>query len=340
MTNSYEIGENNGDENNISNIIFDKDKTTSKYRRIDLTKEEENKLYYRKYNEGKKRSDLNFKKYVLNHIKNKKIIILPNVLKSTIDELRNKGFNPQEIKNIFKIYDIHSIEKRISIKKSAHNELERILNHKIKFTLINHIKINKSHPNLNHNYFETINTKEKAYWLGFLYADGYITGDSRHLNLRVEMKLKRNELKWIEKFANTIGANHEKIEDNVNTYRIRISSSKMAIDLINHGCVFNKSNIIEFPDSIALKKLKSAFLLGFYDGDGQQNTSKITSGSKLFLNQIRNEFKINNKLIFRSNFGEIEGRRIISQYYVLILGNSLKREMMKNFSDSLPRKRI
>ena len=36
---------------------------------------------------------------------------------------------------------------------------------------------------LNENYFEKIDTEEKAYWLGFIYADGYITGDKLGISL-------------------------------------------------------------------------------------------------------------------------------------------------------------
>jgi len=35
----------------------------------------------------------------------------------------------------------------------------------------NYNKINK---NINNNYFSTINTPEKAYWLGMLYTDGSV----------------------------------------------------------------------------------------------------------------------------------------------------------------------
>ena len=35
-------------------------------------------------------------------------------------------------------------------------------------------KINSRKYNLNQNYFENIDSHEKAYWLGFIYVDGYI----------------------------------------------------------------------------------------------------------------------------------------------------------------------
>lgn len=36
-------------------------------------------------------------------------------------------------------------------------------------------KINSRKYTINENYFKNIDTEEKAYWLGFIYADGYIS---------------------------------------------------------------------------------------------------------------------------------------------------------------------
>ena len=57
----------------------------------------------------------------------------------------------------------------------------------------------KSYINL--NYFEEINTPEKAYWLGFLAADGYIVGNE--LNIQLEKKDKEH----LRKFSNAINGN-------------------------------------------------------------------------------------------------------------------------------------
>ena len=78
------------------------------------------------------------------------------------------------------------------------------------------------------------------------------------------------------------------------------------------------------------RELYQAFLLGFYDGDGTIKTSKITSGSIKFLEQIKKKFKIPNK---------IHKKKGVGFAYDLFLGVNLFNEMMDNYKDSLSRKR-
>lgn len=40
-------------------------------------------------------------------------------------------------------------------------------------------KLNVQYLSYNKDYFEDINTISKAYWLGFLYADGYVSTGNR-----------------------------------------------------------------------------------------------------------------------------------------------------------------
>ena len=51
------------------------------------------------------------------------------------------------------------------------------------------------------NYFENIDTEEKAYWLGFLYADGCVTPNT------VRVELQASDKKHIEKFREAVQAN-------------------------------------------------------------------------------------------------------------------------------------
>ena len=47
----------------------------------------------------------------------------------------------------------------------------------------------KNRYTLNQNYFETIDTEHKAYWLGFIYADGYV-GDENYNNIVIGLSDK------------------------------------------------------------------------------------------------------------------------------------------------------
>ena len=59
---------------------------------------------------------------------------------------------------------------------------------------------------LNENFFETIDTEDKAYWLGFIYADGYITkSKTGQHNLGIKLSIK--DLAHLQKFALDIKTN-------------------------------------------------------------------------------------------------------------------------------------
>ena len=53
--------------------------------------------------------------------------------------------------------------------------------------------------------FEKIDTEEKAYWLGFLYADGSVGSKDD----RIELGLAEKDFHHIEKFRDFIGINNK-----------------------------------------------------------------------------------------------------------------------------------
>ena len=141
------------------------------------------------------------------------------------------------------------------------------------------------------NIFEVIDSEEKAYWLGFLYADGYVSGKTNHIELALATKDKLH----VQKFANFINFQGT-INSNAIRTRISFQNKKMKEDLINLGCVPNKSLIIKFPQKNVLpKELIKHFVRGYIDGDGyiglQQNGLErmgICSGSEIFLRELVN----------------------------------------------------
>jgi hypothetical protein len=128
---------------------------------------------------------------------------------------------------------------------------------------------NITHPYLRTNYFHTINTREKAYWLGFLYADGNITRQPG--TIRIQIKLKRSDEETIDRFCESLrldknakefrqerendGSISEKI-------RIRVARIQMGNDLLSHGLKFRKSKITEYSQ-LARRSFELAFLLGY-----------------------------------------------------------------------------
>lgn len=110
----------------------------------------------------------------------------------------------------------------------------------------------------NKDFFQKIDTEEKAYWLGFIYADGCINRMYRNEKLKsmdLEIGLCREDEKHLRKFLNYIESNveikHKQSKLNGNTYdssRVTICCTKMCYDLIDKGCTPQKSLSLQFPN--------------------------------------------------------------------------------------------
>lgn len=120
--------------------------------------------------------------------------------------------------------------------------------------------------------FEKIDNEEKAYWLGFLYADGSVGSKED----KIELGLAEKDLKHIEKFRNFIGIQNKiSYRDSSKSYRYSFRSSKCKQDLINKGCVPKKSLILKFPTEEQVpKELIRHFIRGYFDGDGWFTNTK------------------------------------------------------------------
>ena len=138
----------------------------------------------------------------------------------------------------------------------------------------NNIKSRIRKHNCNEDYFETINTDEKAYWLGLLFADGYVrkrkqsNGKHKQGGI-VGISLKNGDEYLLEKLIIDLESTYrltKQIKDNFLSYKLEVNSSKMANDLINLGCVPNKSLILIPPN--LKNKFVPHFIRGYFDGDG------------------------------------------------------------------------
>lgn len=134
--------------------------------------------------------------------------------------------------------------------------------------------------NYNKDYFSVIDTHDKAYWLGFLYADGCITRfynkDHSVRSMSLEITLCEQDRKHLEKFNNCLESNisikerHSKIGNKIyNSFRLTINNTKLCNDLIDLKCTPNKTYSIQFPTfDIVPYIFMRDFIRGYFDGDG------------------------------------------------------------------------
>lgn len=123
----------------------------------------------------------------------------------------------------------------------------------------------------NEHVFDVIDTEEKAYWLGFLYADGNISSNGHRLEVILAIK-DVDHLEKFRKFLNLetkvrIAKNSGKGEF---IARLSVRNKNIWTQLNNKGCVPKKSLILQFPNEnvFANKNLIYDFIRGYCDGDG------------------------------------------------------------------------
>ena len=186
----------------------------------------------------------------------------------------------------------------------------------------------------NEYYFNKIDTEEKAYWLGVLYADGCVYSNNYEISINITDK------EHIEKFKQAIGAINHKITKtndkrfkNAKTlYQFAIKDKQLHQDLIKWGCVPQKSLILNKIPNIP-RDYVSHFLRGYFDGDGSLHYLKGTNnfrisfvGTKDFLNDIQKEIQTNVSLQY-GNTGkaftlQIAGRKQVVRILNYLYNNS------------------
>lgn len=130
----------------------------------------------------------------------------------------------------------------------------------------------------NHDFFEIIDTEEKAYWLGFLFADGNVHGTTNQIELGLSMKDKSH----LEKYVKALNLECEvKFREKTKSNRVTFFSKKMKQDLIDKGCVPKKSLILERPKNIP-NHLNIHFIRGYFDGDGCLSIMRKNKGIDLY----------------------------------------------------------
>lgn len=202
---------------------------------------------------------------------NTKVIDLKSIL-----DLYNQGLQPIEIGEKLG-YSNSTISKYL--KKVG-------ITHKRDYSKHRRSRIGRHH--INEDFFESIDTEAKAYFLGLMYSDGSVSKNQFYL------KLKDEDI--IIKFKECLECDYpirRVYYGGYDSYILEVSSQKSCNNLIKWGCVPNKTKVIQLPN--IKKDLLRHFIRGFFDGDGcLQLQDKLyhcrfdlTSASRIFLEQLR-----------------------------------------------------
>lgn len=159
-------------------------------------------------------------------------------------------------------------------------------------------------PVFNHQYFDNIDTEDKAYFYGLLAADGSVCRKKRRGNLVFTLELQTRDIETIKNFCNAIEYPVSKIgtykrADRKPTSKITIYNDYFCNRLESLGIVSGKAFSFQLPD--LSPSLMRHFLRGFFDGDGHVTAQKLTlcAGNRYVLEEIKSfldkELKLNPK---------------------------------------------
>ena len=151
----------------------------------------------------------------------------------------------------------------------------------------------------NRQFFNKIDNEEKAYWAGFIAADGNIRKD--FLKMRIELNIQ--DYSHLEKFKKSIQGENpiiESIRPKNHSCYIDVNCKEFCLALNNLGITPKKSLTLKIDFDFIPKELRNHFIRGYFDGDGSIN-KYLRNGknyyeweisfisSKDFLNQILEE---------------------------------------------------
>lgn len=176
---------------------------------------------------------------------------------------------------------------------------------------------------IKHDYFNVIDTEEKAYFIGLLLADGSVRHNKEKgesYSLRLELKVEDKYI--IERLTRALGSDNPVKECKTNKRRGEFkmkhnaynafNSKQLFDDLGEYEIVPNKSLTLKNLPNID-RKLMRHFIRGFFDGDGTVYITKKNNklhfgfyGTYVFIGKLKKylekELNLpNNKIIKQKN---------------------------------------
>ena len=132
-----------------------------------------------------------------------------------------------------------------NIAKMRHCSQPRIKNILIKHNVA--LRKRRVNSNLKENYFEVIDTPNKAYLLGLIFTDGSVTEESGKQN-QLRLELKATDVELLELYRAELGISSKLTyskRKNSESFLSSVRSDKIVKDLSKYGVVKNKTYITD-----------------------------------------------------------------------------------------------
>jgi intein-encoded DNA endonuclease-like protein len=176
-------------------------------------------------------------------------------------------------KEIVELYKEGFSNKELSERFNMHRmKIQRILNRN-KIPLRGHELTQRKHFIKKDFLFENIDSADKAYFLGFSYADGSVFGTSLTISLNEKDRkiLEEFSLLFYDKIKlgfkkSRTSEIRGKLCTSTPQYYLNINCKELIENLSKHGLIPNKSFVLRFP-KIPEEFIRD-FIRGYFDGDG------------------------------------------------------------------------
>lgn len=127
-------------------------------------------------------------------------------------------------------------------------------------------KAKLNNPGLKEHFFQTIDSEEKAYFLGLIIADGNVFKDNTGRQASISITLNLQDKYMLEAFKQTVNTNTSIGYDGRGAGQIAVRSNIMAQDLAKYGVIPRKSLYTYLPQ--INEDYMNHLIRGIFDGDG------------------------------------------------------------------------
>lgn len=250
-----------------------------------------------------------------------------------------KNWTTEEIdflKNNCKLYTYPELSNMLNRSRSA-------IQHKVSQLGLQKSQYSNLKKELNDSFFNIIDSEEKAYWLGFISADGTINNYKRG-SYGFKLSLQESDSDFLQKFLNSISAKFDMKHTKTLKYgkiyygcEVSFRSKEFVEGLLQY-ISYNKTLKMSIPRNINNKYIRH-YIRGFIDGDGcfyinKNNENKknleIVAYDETILIDIQNELIRNDiisKIYTRQNgnkkLGVYANKSLVELYHYLYDGATI-----------------